>query len=77
MGGDVLAPMPGTVVQVLVEVGGRVEPGDRLFIMESMKMELAIDAPRGGVVKGISVAAGSLVDRGMRLLEFEEPTSDG
>lgn len=76
IGADVLAPMPGTVVQVLVEVGARVEPGDRLFIMESMKMELVIDSPRGGVVKGISVAAGSLVDQGMRLLEFEEPRAN-
>jgi biotin carboxyl carrier protein len=74
---DILAPMPGTVVQVLVEVGGRVEPGDRLFIMESMKMDLVIDSPRGGVVKGISVTEGSQVDQGMRLLEFEEPTRDG
>lgn len=77
IGMDILAPMPGTVVQVLVEVGGRVEPGDRLFIMESMKMELVIDSPRGGVVKGISVTEGSQVDQGMRLLEFEEPTRDG
>jgi biotin carboxyl carrier protein len=45
--------------------------------MESMKMELVIDSPRGGVVKGISVTEGSQVDQGMRLLEFEEPTRDG
>jgi biotin carboxyl carrier protein len=74
---DVVAPMPGTVTQILVAVGDRVEPGGRLIIMESMKMELVIDAPRGGVVKRISVAEGGLVDRGMRLLEFEEPGPDG
>jgi len=77
IGGDVLAPMPGRIIQILVEVGGIVEPGDRLIIMESMKMELVIDAPRGGVVKGISVAEGGLVEQGMRLLELEAPASDG
>ncbi|HEU0020107.1 MAG TPA: biotin/lipoyl-containing protein [Dehalococcoidia bacterium] len=77
IGGDVLAPMPGTVMQILVEVGSVVEPGDRLIIMESMKMELVIDAPRGGVVRGISVSPGSLVDKGMRLLVLEAPAQDG
>ncbi len=74
VGINVFAPMPGTVLQVLVEVGGFVEQGDRLIIMESMKMELLIDAPQAGVVKRISVTEGSQVDNGMRLLEFEEPT---
>ncbi|MDA1220195.1 MAG: hypothetical protein O2909_12270 [Chloroflexi bacterium] len=76
IGGDVLAPMPGIVVQVLVEMGGLVELGDRLIIMESMKMELVIDAPKAGVVKRIAVTEGSQVDKGMRLLELEEPTTE-
>ena len=76
IGGDVLAPMPGTVMQVLVEVGGAVETGAHLIVMESMKMELIIDAPKAGVVKRISVTEGSQIDKGMRLLEFEDLTED-
>ena len=76
IGGDVLAPMPGIVMQVLVEVGGTVDMGDHLIIMESMKMEMVIEAPRAGVVKRISVTEGSQVDKGMRLLEFEEAAQD-
>ena len=70
--GEVLAPMPGRVVQVLVEDDQQVEAGETLVIMESMKMELVIEAPRAGAVKRVAVSEGSQVDRGMRLVEMEE-----
>ncbi len=70
--GDALAPMPGTVAQVLVTAGQRVEAGETLAVMESMKMELVIASPRAGVVKRVAVAEGDQVDRGMRLVELEE-----
>ena len=72
---DVLAPMPGAVLEVLVAVGDRVERNQTVVLMESMKMELVITASRSGVVLRISVEAGQQVDRGMRLLELA-PESD-
>ena len=68
--GDVLAPMPGAVLEVLVAEGDRVERNQTVVLMESMKMELVITAPRDGVVRRVSVEAGQQVERGMRLLEL-------
>ena len=68
--GDVLAPMPGAVLEVLVSEGDRVERNQTVVVMESMKMELLITAPRDGVVRRVSVQPGQQVERGMRLLEL-------
>ncbi|MDE2787774.1 MAG: acetyl-CoA carboxylase biotin carboxyl carrier protein subunit [Chloroflexota bacterium] len=68
--GDILAPMPGAVLEVLVGEGDRVERNQTVVLMESMKMELVITAPRAGVVRRVSVEPGQQVDRGMRLLEL-------
>ena len=67
---DVLAPMPGAVLEVLVSEGDRVERNQTVVLMESMKMELVITASRSGVVRRVAVEAGQQVDRGMRLLEL-------
>lgn len=72
--GDVLAPMPGAVLEVLVSEGDRVERNQTVLLMESMKMELAITAPRNAVVRRVAVQPGQQVERGMRLLEL---ASDG
>ena len=68
--GDVLAPMPGAVLEVLVVEGERVQQNQTVMIMESMKMELVITASRSGVVRRVSVEPGQQVERGMRLLEL-------
>ena len=68
--GDVTAPMPGAVLEVLVSEGDRVERNQGVAIMESMKMELVITAPRDGVIRRISVQPGQQVERGMRLMEL-------
>ena len=72
---DILAPMPGAVSEVLVGEGDRVERNQTVVVIESMKMELVITAPRDGVVRRVSVVPGQQVDRGMRLLELA-PESD-
>ena len=54
----VRAPMPGLVVQVTVSVGRDVAAGEVLVVLESMKMENELSAPRRGVVKAIHVAVG-------------------
>ena len=74
--GDILAPMPGAVLEVLVAEGDEVEQNQTVVVMESMKMELLIAAPRDGVVRRVSVQAGQQVERGMRLLELAPEGDD-
>jgi 3-methylcrotonyl-CoA carboxylase alpha subunit len=65
------APMPATVVTILVEPGAPVSRGDTVIVLEAMKMELPIRAPRDGVVKSIACRQGELVQPGVNLLELE------
>ena len=69
--GRIKAPMHGKVLALLVGDGERVEKGQRLAIIEAMKMEHALTAPRAGRVAGIAVAAGSQVAEGARLMTIE------
>ncbi len=71
-GGSLDAPMPGTVVDVRVEPGAAVAEGDTLVILESMKMELAIQAPADGVVAEVCVARGQRVAQGEALIALED-----
>ncbi len=68
---DVLsAPMPATVVAINVAPGQRVAAGDVLIMLEAMKMELPIRAPREATVIAIGCRAGDLVQPGVSLLEL-------
>ena len=69
--GGVMSPMPATVVAIHVAPGQAVAAGDTLIVLEAMKMELPIRAPRDGVVKTVACAKGDLVPPGVNLLEFE------
>lgn len=69
--GALAAPMPATVVAIVVAPGERVSKGDVLIRLEAMKMELPIKAPRDGVVKTIGCRPGELVQPGVPLLEIE------
>ena len=69
--GALAAPMPATVVKINVEPGERVSMGDVLIMLEAMKMELPIKAPRDGSVKAIACRPGELVQPGVALLELE------
>ncbi|MDE3153696.1 MAG: biotin/lipoyl-binding protein [Acidobacteriota bacterium] len=65
------APMPATVVKVLVAPGQAVKRGDTLIVLEARKMELPVRAPGDGVVAAIDCREGDLVQPGTPLLEFE------
>jgi biotin carboxyl carrier protein len=65
------APMPGLVLNVMVEPGQAVSKGDTLLILEAMKMENVIKAANDGVIKSISVQKGAAVEKGHLLLEME------
>jgi acetyl-CoA/propionyl-CoA/long-chain acyl-CoA carboxylase, biotin carboxylase, biotin carboxyl carrier protein len=62
--GTITAPMQGTIVKVLVEVGATVETGQAIVVLEAMKMENNINAERAGTVKELNVAPGDAVGTG-------------
>jgi acetyl-CoA/propionyl-CoA carboxylase biotin carboxyl carrier protein len=62
--GTVIAPMQGTIVSVLLEVGATVEVGQAILVLEAMKMENHINAERSGTITEIRVAAGDSVGTG-------------
>ncbi|MDQ3646006.1 MAG: carbamoyl phosphate synthase, partial [Actinomycetota bacterium] len=62
--GDLVAPMHGTIVKVMVSEGAQVEAGDTIAVLEAMKMETPIAAPRAGTVKELFVTAGETVEAG-------------
>ena len=68
--GRLSAPMPGRIVQVMVEAGARVARGAPLLVLEAMKMEHTITAPADGLVERVNYAAGDLVEEGAELIEF-------
>jgi acetyl/propionyl-CoA carboxylase alpha subunit len=59
--GSLRAPMPGKVIQVLVQSGTKVKKGDLLLVLEAMKMEHRIEAPYDGTVESIRYAKGDTV----------------
>jgi acetyl-CoA/propionyl-CoA carboxylase biotin carboxyl carrier protein len=74
-GGPVLSPMPGTVTVVEVTDGQRVAAGDRLVVVEAMKMEHVLTAPVDGVVRDLRARAGATVARDGVLLSVETEES--
>jgi len=69
--GGLVAPMPGVVTDVRVEVGQLVEAGDTLVVMEAMKMEHLINSPAAGVIGAILVVTGQQVERGASLVVLD------
>ena len=61
------SPMPGTILKVNVAVGQAVKSGEVLMILEAMKMENEIMAPKDGVVASVAVASGASVESGTLL----------
>ncbi|WP_071673712.1 acetyl/propionyl/methylcrotonyl-CoA carboxylase subunit alpha [Nioella nitratireducens] len=70
--GVIEAPMPGLVKAVFVEQGQTVSAGDRLAILEAMKMEHTLSAGRDGVVAEVLAFAGSQVEAGAPLIKLED-----
>ncbi len=71
-GGSLLAPMPGTVVKVVVQKGDRVAAGDAVLVLEAMKMQHTVTAPHAGTVTQIDVGTGAQVAAGQVLAMVEE-----
>jgi biotin carboxyl carrier protein len=65
------APMPATIVKVMVTPGQAVKAGDTLIIMEAMKMELPVRAPADALVKTVRCRDGDIVQADQTLIELE------
>lgn len=68
--GSLVAPMPGTIIEILVKKGQKVRKGQSLMVMEAMKMEHKIQSPKDGEVISISNEVGQKVDMGAVLVEI-------
>ncbi|MFQ5698280.1 MAG: acetyl-CoA carboxylase biotin carboxyl carrier protein subunit [Myxococcota bacterium] len=71
MATEVCAHITGTVFRIQVAVGANVASGDELVILESMKMEMPVEAPEAGRVSEIRVEAGESVEEDQVLLLLE------
>ncbi|HEV2680721.1 MAG TPA: biotin carboxylase N-terminal domain-containing protein [Rhodanobacter sp.] len=69
-GNQIIAPMPGRIVLVKASPGDAVEQGQELLVMEAMKMELALKAPRAGTIESISATQGEFVEADAVLVRF-------
>jgi 3-methylcrotonyl-CoA carboxylase alpha subunit len=67
----IVAPLPGTVVALLAEVGATLEKGAPILTLEVMKMEQTLRAPFAGVLKAIKCKVGDIVQEGVELAEME------
>lgn len=70
--GEIHAPMPGLIVDILVKTGDTVEQGQTVIILESMKMQNELKAPRAGKIGTVSVQPKQTVDKGTLLLNIQE-----
>jgi glutaconyl-CoA decarboxylase len=68
---SVVSPLPGNIISVAVAVGDTVKRGQTILVMESMKMENNIPAPRDCKVSAVHVAAGKSVMQGDALIDIE------
>lgn len=68
---EVTAPMSGTILEIFAHVGDEVQAGDRLCLLEAMKMQNVIPAPVDGIVRQILTAKGDAVGAGELLITIE------
>ena len=69
---NVLTYLPGTIVELFVKEGQKVEEGEVLMILEAMKMKNKIAAPKAGKVKKINVELGQSVSKNYLMIELED-----
>jgi pyruvate carboxylase len=71
--GEIGAPMPGRVIDLVTKVGEKVQAGQKLLVTEAMKLETVVKAPISGLVREIIAGAGESVEAGDLLVVIDEP----
>lgn len=69
--GELKAPMPGKILEIMVKEGDKVALGDPVAILEAMKMENELKAPMSGVVTAVAVSKGDSLEKNELILEIE------
>lgn len=72
---ELKAPMPGMILDLMVEVGQEVSQGDSLLVLEAMKMENTLTAPRDGMIKSLHIEKGQTVEKNQLLIEMGQEES--
>ncbi len=73
--GQVMSPMPGLIIDILVKEGDYVQEGDTLIIQEAMKMQMKIRTPSSGTITKINTKPGNQVDKGVLLISIDPDDS--
>lgn len=73
--GALKAPMPSLIVELRVKIGDRVEKGQAVVVIESMKTETVLRADSSGVVKSVGCKTGEMVEEGRELVDIEADES--
>jgi biotin carboxyl carrier protein len=68
--GDIKAPKPGMVLNILVKEGDAVKKGDPLIVLEAMKMENILKSPSDGTIKKVNAIKGTAVEKNQLLIQF-------
>ena len=68
---EIKAPMPGRVLDVVVQEGDRISKGDNVVVLEAMKMENVIKSPTDGIVKNVCVIKEEAVEKNQVLIAFK------
>lgn len=71
LSGQILSPMPGLIIDILVKIGDTVKQGETLLIQEAMKMQMKLRAPLDGIVTSIAAIPGAQVEKGMLLISLQ------
>ena len=69
-GDGLVTPMPGKIIKICSKVGDQVKLGDPVIVMEAMKMEHTLSAPKDGVIKAIYASEGELVDGNFSVVDL-------
>lgn len=75
-GDGLVTPMPGKIIKICMSVGDKVKAGDAVVVMEAMKMEHTLSAPKDGTIKAIHAAEGELVDGGISVVDLVGDSND-
>jgi len=67
---EIKAPMPGLVIDVCISEGDIIKKGDKIIVLEAMKMENIIKSPTDGIIKKINVKKGMAVEKNQILINF-------
>ena len=68
---DIKAPMPGMVLQIMVENGQKIKKGDAIVVLEAMKMENILKSPADGIIRKIHVSMGDKVEKNQVMVNLE------